>query len=115
MAGRAVAGGRKRSTGPVYGGPCKRHGKWLSAQGVTGYAQALLAWETDADLGNLFPRVFRVLTGSYAYTVHLWWWKFASPVRDGETITVCGSRRDLPGRDPGQQLHQALAPDPQPV
>lgn len=35
----------------------------------------------DADLGNLFPRVFRVLTGSYAYTVHLRWWKFASPVR----------------------------------
>jgi hypothetical protein len=53
----------------------------------------------DADQGNLFPRVFRLLTGSYAYTVHLWWWKFASPVRDGETVTVCGSRRDLPGHD----------------
>jgi hypothetical protein len=43
--------------------------------------------------------VFRLLTGSYAYTVHLWWWKFASPVRDGESVTVCGSRRDLPGQD----------------
>jgi predicted nucleotidyltransferase len=53
----------------------------------------------DADLGNLFPRVFRVLTGGYAYTVHLWWWKFASPVRDGEIVTVRGSRRDLPGQD----------------
>jgi predicted nucleotidyltransferase len=53
----------------------------------------------DADLGNLFPRVFRLLTGGYAYTVHLWWWKFASPVRDGETVTVRGSRRDLPGQD----------------
>jgi hypothetical protein len=31
----------------------------------------------DADLGN----------------------QFASPVRDGDTITVCGSRRDLPGPD----------------
>jgi predicted nucleotidyltransferase len=53
----------------------------------------------NADLGNLFPRVFRLLTGSHAYTVHLWWWKFTSPVRDGETVTVCGSRRDLSGRD----------------
>jgi predicted nucleotidyltransferase len=53
----------------------------------------------DADLGNLFPRVFLLLTGSHAYTVHLWWWKFASPVRDGETVTVRGSRRDLPGQD----------------
>jgi predicted nucleotidyltransferase len=51
----------------------------------------------DADLGNLFPRVFRLLTGGYAYTVHLWWWKFASPVRDGDTVTVCGSRRDPAG------------------
>ena len=53
----------------------------------------------DADLGNLFPRVFRLLTAGYAYTVHLWWWKFGSPVRDGETVTVRGSRRDLPGHD----------------
>lgn len=51
----------------------------------------------DADLGNLFPRMFRLVTAGYTYTVHLWWWKFASPVRDGDTITVCGSRRDLPG------------------
>jgi hypothetical protein len=50
-----------------------------------------------ADLGNLFPRMFRLDTGSYTYTVHLWWWKFASPVRDGELVTVCGSRLDLPG------------------
>jgi hypothetical protein len=49
----------------------------------------------DADLGNLFPRVFRLVTAGYTYTVHLWWWKFASPVRDGDTVTVCGSRRDL--------------------
>jgi predicted nucleotidyltransferase len=54
---------------------------------------------TDADLGNLFPRVFRLLTRGYAYTVHLWWWKFGSPVLDGETVTVRGSRRDLPGHD----------------
>jgi len=53
----------------------------------------------DADLGNLFPRMFRLVTAGHTYTVHLWWWKFASPVRDGDTITVRGSRRDLPGHD----------------
>ena len=52
-----------------------------------------------ADLGNLFPRMFRLVTVGHTYTVHLWWWKFASPVRNGDTITVCGSRRDLPGPD----------------
>ena len=52
-----------------------------------------------ADLGNLFPRMFRLVTAGYTYTVHLWWWKFASPVRDGDTITVCGSRRDVLGPD----------------
>lgn len=51
----------------------------------------------DADLGNLFPRMFRVQAPGQDWTVHLWWWKFASPVRDGETVTVCGSRMDLPG------------------
>ena len=53
----------------------------------------------DADLGNLFPRLFRVVTAGYTYTVHLWWWKFASPVRDGDTITIRGSRSDLLGHD----------------
>jgi len=52
---------------------------------------------TDADLGNLFPRMFRLVTAGYTWTVHLWWWKFASPVRDGDIITVRGSHRDLPG------------------
>jgi predicted nucleotidyltransferase len=65
-----------------------------SAQDVTVTGQV-----SDADLGNLFPRVFRLTTAGYTYTIHLWWWKFASPVRDGDTITVCGSRRDLPGHD----------------
>ena len=49
-----------------------------------------------ADLGNLFPRMVRLVTAGNTYTVNLWWWKFASPVRDGDTITVRGSRRDLP-------------------
>ena len=71
----------------------------------------------DADLGNLFPRLFRVVTAGYTYTVHLWWWKFASPVRDGDTITIRGSRSGpaRARRHPRQQLHQPLAPDPQPL
>ncbi len=75
--------------------PCQLAGAYpVQARDITVTGQV-----ADADLGNLFPRVFRLLTGGYAYTVHLWWWKFASPVRDGETVTVRGSRRDLPGQD----------------
>jgi hypothetical protein len=53
----------------------------------------------DADLGNLFPRMFRLVTAGHTCTAHLRWRKFASPVRDGDTTTVQGSRRDPPGHD----------------
>ena len=48
-------------------------------------------------ISDLHPSDARLDTRGYAYTVHLRWWKFSSPVRDGDTITVRGSRRDLPG------------------
>ena len=34
---------------------------------------------TDADLGNLFPRMFSLATASQTYTVHLWWWNSPAP------------------------------------
>jgi hypothetical protein len=40
-----------------------------------------------------------VVTAGHTYTAHLWWCKFASPVRDGDTITIRGSRPDLLGHD----------------
>jgi predicted nucleotidyltransferase len=52
----------------------------------------------DADLGNLFPRMFRLLTVSGSITVYLFWWKFSSPVRDGDTIALRGSLLDLAGQ-----------------
>jgi hypothetical protein len=52
----------------------------------------------DADLGNLFPRMFRVLTASDSITVYLFWWKYSSPVRDGDTVALCGSLLDLSGQ-----------------
>jgi hypothetical protein len=52
----------------------------------------------DADLGNLFPRMFRLLTASGSITVYLFWWKFSSPVRDGDTIALRGSLLDLGGQ-----------------
>jgi predicted nucleotidyltransferase len=71
--------------------PCQLAGAFpVQAEDITVTGQV-----ADADLGNLFPRVFRLVTAGYTYTVHLWWWKFASPVRDGDTVTVCGSRRDV--------------------
>ena len=75
--------------------PCQLAGAFpVQAKDITVTGQV-----ADADLANLFPRVFRLVTRGYTHTVHLWWWKFASPVRDGDTVTVCGSRRDLPGHD----------------
>jgi hypothetical protein len=74
--------------------PCQLAGPFpAQAANVTVTGQV-----TDADLGNLFPRMFRLVTTDCTYTVHLWWWKFASPVRDGDTITICGSHPDLPGQ-----------------
>lgn len=47
--------------------------------------------------GDRSPPCSRLVTAGAVWTVHLWWLKCASPVRDGETITVRGSRRDLLG------------------
>src|SRR6266566_3554229 len=75
--------------------PCQLAGAFpVQAKDITVTGQV-----ADADLANLFPRVFRLVTVGYTYTVHLWWWKFASPVRDGDIVTVCGSRRDVLGPD----------------
>lgn len=52
----------------------------------------------DADLANLFPRMFRLVTASGSITVYVSWWKFSSPVRDGDTVALRGSLLDLAGQ-----------------
>jgi predicted nucleotidyltransferase len=45
----------------------------------------------DADSSNLFPRRFTLVTDHGATEIYILWWKFSTPVRDGDVITVCGS------------------------
>lgn len=46
---------------------------------------------TDAASSNLFPRKFSLTTTSGPVEVYLMWWKFGTPVREGDTVTLCGS------------------------
>ncbi|MFD2415717.1 hypothetical protein [Amycolatopsis pigmentata] len=46
---------------------------------------------SEADGSNLFPRKFSVITEGGSMDVYILWWKFSTPVRNEDTITVCGS------------------------
>jgi predicted nucleotidyltransferase len=46
---------------------------------------------TDADSSNLFPRKFSVTTDHEHTDIYVLWWKFSTPVRDGDAVTLCGS------------------------
>jgi hypothetical protein len=53
---------------------------------------------SDADGSNLFPREFRVIT-QYGYIeVYILWWKFSTPVWDGDMVTLCGSLVEIGSR-----------------
>lgn len=45
----------------------------------------------NADTSNLFPRRFTLVTNDDAVDVYIFWWKFSTPVRDGDKVTLCGS------------------------
>lgn len=45
----------------------------------------------DADSSNLYPRRFTLITDTGPADVYIFWWKFSTPVRDGDTATLCGS------------------------
>lgn len=44
----------------------------------------------NASLSNLFPRAFDILNEEGVHRVQILWWKFSTPVRDGDRIQVCG-------------------------
>jgi len=52
----------------------------------------------DADSSNLFPRKFGIVTQSGHLDVYVLWWKFSTPVRDGDNVALCGSLITLKGR-----------------
>jgi hypothetical protein len=53
---------------------------------------------TNADGSNLFPREFRLIT-QYGYIeVYILWWKFSTPVQDGDVVTLCGNLIEIDSR-----------------
>jgi predicted nucleotidyltransferase len=52
----------------------------------------------DADGSNLFPRMFRVITPHEQVSACILWWKFSTPVRDGDAVTLCGNLVTINGQ-----------------
>jgi|SRR5581483_9490051 len=51
----------------------------------------------DAERSNLFPRMFTLSTEKHLYPVYIWWWKFSTPVRTHDRLTLCGDKIMLEG------------------
>lgn len=46
----------------------------------------------NADSSHLFPRRFSVVVSDGRRAdIYIFWWKFSTPVRDGDRVTLCGS------------------------
>lgn len=52
----------------------------------------------DAVRSNLYPRMFTVVCEDESYEVTCMWWKFSSPVRDEDIITICGDLLEIGGK-----------------
>jgi predicted nucleotidyltransferase len=66
----------------------------------------------DADLGNLFPRMFRLVTAGHTYTVHLWWWRVEPQqalLDEAECENVRDRLRDGHCREHGVPLQPTVA------
>lgn len=44
-----------------------------------------------SDGGHLFPRRFGLVTRDGYVDIHILWWKFSTPVRDDDSVTLCGN------------------------
>lgn len=53
----------------------------------------------DAEMSNLFPRMFTLETDTQQYPVYILWWKFSTPVREYDRIHLCGDKIMLEGRE----------------
>jgi hypothetical protein len=45
----------------------------------------------DAGSSNLFPRRFTLIADNGSTGIYIFWWKFSTPVRDGDMVTLRGS------------------------
>lgn len=53
----------------------------------------------DEEWSNLFPRMFTLSTEKHLSPVYVWWWKFSTPVREHDRLTLCGDKIMLEGRE----------------
>jgi hypothetical protein len=53
----------------------------------------------DSEKSNLFPRMFTLETEKQRYPVYILWWKFSTPVREYDALTLCGDMLLLEGRE----------------
>lgn len=53
----------------------------------------------DADKANLWPRTFTIDSDAGELPVHMLWWKFNSPVREQDEVTLTGDLVDVDGRE----------------
>jgi predicted nucleotidyltransferase len=53
----------------------------------------------DAEWSNLYPRMFTLSAEKHLYPVYVWWWKFSTPVREHDRLTLCGDKIMLEGRE----------------
>lgn len=47
------------------------------------------------DRANLWPRTFTLESGTRRYPIYFLWWKFCSPVREHDQVTLCGDIVDI--------------------
>ena len=53
----------------------------------------------NANMSNLFPRMFLLESETVVQPVYVLWWKFSTPVREHDHLTLCGDKILLDGRE----------------
>lgn len=53
----------------------------------------------SAERSNLFPRMFLLETEQRLYPVYIFWWKFSTPAREHDHMTICGDKILLEGQE----------------
>lgn len=59
----------------------------------------------NAERSNLFPRMFQLETEQWTYSVYVLWWKFSTPARENDRMTICGDKIMLEGREAIRVTH----------
>ncbi|MGH7158371.1 MAG: hypothetical protein ACREGD_04885 [Candidatus Saccharimonadales bacterium] len=71
----------------------------LDSDNIISRNVSVSGFAADADMGNLYPRMFTVEAGEERYPVYSFWWKFSSPVKEKDKVKVCGDVVDVNGQE----------------